>query len=133
MNAKFFREVNIMKDYDKSFINDVGIEEWTTTDSFGNEVHCYADEYAEVHTKVPICECGTHMIEETEDEWYCPKCRITKNSEELCEKIYPQYYLDMNLAPHEDFGEYKYMAINPENKMFEAGVPDYYLTFFHIL
>lgn len=122
-----------MKDYDKSFINDVGIEEWTTTDSFGNEVHCYANKYAEVHTKVPICECGAHMIEETVGEWYCPKCRITRKSAELCETIHPEYYIDMNLAPHEDFGEYKYMLVGTGNKIFKAGVPNYDLTFFRIL
>lgn len=122
-----------MKDYEKSFINDAGIEEWVTTDSFGNEVHCYADKFAEVHTKAPICECGTPLVEEAYEEWYCPKCKTTRNSSEFSRTICPESYMAHNLAPHEDFGEYKYMPDATGHMMFEAGAPNYDLEFFNLI
>ena len=48
--------------YMDRFINDDGFEEWTTTDAAGNVVHCYANRYREIHTKVPVCTCGRNMI-----------------------------------------------------------------------
>ena len=42
--------------YMNRFINEDGFEEWTETDAAGNEVKCYANEFVELHTKVPVCK-----------------------------------------------------------------------------
>lgn len=50
--------------YMNRFINEDGFEEWTEMDAAGNEVKCYANEFVELHTKVPVCKCcGRNMTE----------------------------------------------------------------------
>ena len=52
--------------YMNRFINDDGFEEWTTTDAAGNLLTCYANKFVELHTKIPVCECGRPMTEEVQ-------------------------------------------------------------------
>lgn len=63
-----------------------GIEHWITTDQYGNEVECFANKFAEVHTKRPICVCGEPMVETRELEWDCPKCGGTPRSRRCFQK-----------------------------------------------
>lgn len=67
-----------------------GIEHWITTDQYGNEVECFANKFAEVHTKRPICVCGEPMVETRELEWDCPKCGHTSKR-----KMFPEVSIRM--------------------------------------
>ena len=99
-----------------------GIEHWITTDQYGNEVECFANKFAEVHTKRPICVCGEPMVETRELEWDCPKCGAHLEADMTC-----------NLEPDEDYGEYKYMEDDDGSRAFLAGAPGYEIDFFHLI
>lgn len=82
-----------------------GIEHWITTDQYGNEVECFANKFAEVHTKRPICVCGEPMVETRELEWDCPKCGAHLEAEDVSRSINPDDYMTCNLEPDEDYGD----------------------------
>ena len=101
-----------------------GIEHQITTDQYGNEVECFANKFAEVHTKHPICVCGEPMVETRELKWDCPKCGVHLEAED---------YMTSNLEPDEDYGEYKYMEDDDGSRAFLAGAPGYEIDFFHLI
>lgn len=108
--------------YMDRFINDDGFEEWTTTDTAGNVVQCYANRYREIHTKVPVCTCGRNMVEEVPGYWACPPCNITKTEDEINHVIELDEYESVNLELDEDYGKYEY----DDGRRLLAGVPDWY-------
>lgn len=110
-----------------------GIEHWITTDQYGNEVECFANKFAEVHTKRPICICGEPMVCTREFEWDCPKCGAHLESEDISRSINPDDYMTSDLEPDEDYGEYKYMDDDYGSRMFLAGAPGYEIDFFHLI
>lgn len=112
--------------YTNRFINDDGFEEWTTTDAAGNVVTCYANEFVELHTKVPVCSCGRPMSEVTQGEWACVDCDITKTDDEINHPINLDEYESSDLELDEDYGTFEY----DDGRMLEAGVPDWYLFFY---
>ena len=98
--------------YTDRFINEDGFEEWTTKDATGNTVHCYANRYREIHTKIPVCPyCGKNMTEETQGYWTCIPCNVTRTEDESC-----------NLELDEDYGEFQY----DDGRGLLTGVPDWY-------
>ena len=112
--------------YMNRFINDDGFEEWTTTDAAGNLVTCYANKFVELHTKIPVCECGRPMTEEVQGYWTCRECDITKTEDEINHPIKLDEYESSNLELSEDYGKFEY----DDGRMLEAGVPDWYLFFY---
>lgn len=112
--------------YMNRFINDDGFEEWTTTDAAGNSVTCYANEFVELHTKIPVCECGRPMTEDVQGYWTCRACDITKTEDETNHPISLDEYETSNLELSEDYGKFEY----DDGRMLEAGVPDWYLFFY---
>lgn len=114
-------------------MKEYGIEHWITTDHYGNTVECFANRFAEVHTKAPICCCGEHMAETRSDEWDCPKCGCHLESEDIARRINPDTYTTCSLEPDEDFGEFKYMEDDAGTRAFLAGAPGYEIDFFHLI
>ena len=112
--------------YMNRFINDDGFEEWTATDAAGNLVTCYANKFVELHTKIPVCECGRPMTEEVQGYWTCRECDITKTEDEINHPIKLDEYESPNLELSEDYGKFEY----DDGRMLEAGVPDWYLFFY---
>ena len=76
--------------YMNRFINDDGFEEWTATDAAGNLVTCYANKFVELHTKIPVCECGRPMTEEVQGYWTCRECDIAKTEDEINHILSPK-------------------------------------------
>lgn len=111
--------------YMNRFINEDGFEEWTETDAAGNEVKCYANEFVELHTKVPVCKCcGRNMTEVVQGYWTCRPCDITLTDDEINHPVHPESYMNLELS--EDYGKFHYK----DGRMLEAGVPDWYLFFY---
>ena len=113
--------------YTNRFINDDGFEEWTTTDAAGNEVTCYANEYAELHTKIPLCpDCGRKMVEVTQGTWTCAPCDISLEEDEINHHVDLAEYEFATLEANEDYGQFEY----DDGRILVAGVPDWYLFFY---
>ena len=113
--------------YTNRFINDDGFEEWTTTDAAGNEVTCYANEYVELHTKIPLCpDCGKPMVEKIQGYWTCMPCDLTLTEDEINHHIDLAEYEFATLELNEDYGQFEY----DDGRILVAGVPDWYLFFY---
>lgn len=109
-----------------------GIEHWTTTDRYGNPIECFANHSAEIHTKNPVCVCGGQMVETRSFEWDCPKCGKHLESDDYTRTLHADDYLDSNLEPDEDFGEFKYMEDDDGTRAFIGAAPGYEIDFFRL-
>lgn len=110
-------------DYTNRFINNDGFEEWMTQDENGNDVHCYANRLREIHTKVPVCECGRSMTEEVPGRWACRNCDIAMVDDDFVHfwdsiDAYENYVQETG----EDYGEFKY----DDGRRLVGGTPNCY-------
>lgn len=103
------------------------VETWTIRNKNGDKVECYANEWREIHTRVPYCECGRPLVEEAHGEWYCSACDETTNDENFTHVFgnvddYENYVAESG----DDYGEFKY---TDGRRQLVVGTPNCFFTY----